>query len=337
VTDAKSTSVTVSVTINAALAISPSAVTLMVGDTQGFGATGGVSPYTFTTAAGNGSISSTTYTAPNSAGSATVRVTDNLGNTSDCAVTINAALAISPSSWTMAVNNQKQFSASGGVGSDTLSKVSGVGSVSGTTYSAGTSTGTAVVRFTDSASPTPHTIDANITVNAALAISPTSVSVAALATTGFTASGGATPYTYSVQSGGGSISGSTYTAPAASGTATVRVTDAANNTSDCTVTITDVTPTSIAYKYPSSGTAGTIALTQSTAISPSATPTVGGGAPTSWTISCTVALPGTVSMSTSTGVFTGNPGACSSYSSTCTVTGTNSAGSAHVDVPVTCN
>ncbi len=57
----------------------------------------------------------------------------------------------------------------------------------------------------------------------------------------FSASGGIPPYTYEVVSGGGSIDSvsGVYTAPGSVGSATVRVTDSASNTSEASVSIVD--------------------------------------------------------------------------------------------------
>lgn len=67
----------------------------------------------------------------------------------------------------------------------------------------------------------------------------------------FSASGGSPPYTFDVAAGGGAFSGSTYAAPSAQGTATVRVTDAVGRVATTGVTIEDrsmiVFVTSVTY------------------------------------------------------------------------------------------
>jgi hypothetical protein len=72
------------------LAISPSSITLTAGSTITFGASGGLTPYTFAVAGGLGSIDPLTgiYTAPNEAGIDTVRVTDFAGSTAEATVTV---------------------------------------------------------------------------------------------------------------------------------------------------------------------------------------------------------------------------------------------------------
>ncbi|OFZ42684.1 MAG: hypothetical protein A2070_09715 [Bdellovibrionales bacterium GWC1_52_8] len=136
------------------------------------------------------------------------------------------------------------FSASGGIPPYTFSKFSGDGAMAaGGAYTAAATSGSAVVRVTDSASATS---DATVTINDVLSISPTSVSLAVNNTHDFTASAGVPPYTFSVVEGasGGAVTTDTatghYTAPAAVGAGTyhVRVTDAASSTADATITLT---------------------------------------------------------------------------------------------------
>lgn len=251
VTDSLSNTSDATITINAALAISPAAKTLAVGNSHTFSASGGVAPYTYSITAGGGTINASTgaYTAPGAAGSATVRVTDSLNNTSDATVTINAALAVNPSSKTVAVNNTYTFGTTGGVAPFTFTMVSGGGSINSGSglYTAPATSGSAVIRVTDSLS---NTATSAVTINPALAISPSTKTLAVSNTHTFSASDGVSGYTYSVVAGGGSVhpTSGLYTAPGAAGTATVRVTDTMSNTSDATVTINAalaISPTSI--------------------------------------------------------------------------------------------
>jgi hypothetical protein len=88
VTDAFGNVVSSSIAVTDALIISPLTQRIGLGQTKTFTATGGQVPYTFSIASGSGSIDPSTgvYTAPTSTGSTVVRVTDNLGATSDAAV-----------------------------------------------------------------------------------------------------------------------------------------------------------------------------------------------------------------------------------------------------------
>lgn len=249
VTDSLAATADATITVNAALAISPASKTLAVNNIFTFSATGGVSPYTYSITAGGGTINATSgaYTAPAAAGSATVRVTDGLNNTSDATVTINAALAISPSSDVITVVDTKTFTSTNGVSPYTYSVSSGTGSINSSTglYTP-SGAGTIIVTSTDSIG---NTSDATLVVNTALAITPATAYVTLDNDYVFDFTGGVPPGTYTVVAGGGLFVDSavgTYTAPSANGSATVRVTDALGHTSDATVTIytgLTITPT----------------------------------------------------------------------------------------------
>ncbi|MEK6704521.1 MAG: hypothetical protein AABZ06_01910 [Bdellovibrionota bacterium] len=248
VTDSLGNISTASVTINPALAISPTSKAIVINTSHTFSASGGVSPYSYSITSGGGTINSSTgsYTAPGSTGAAIVSVTDSIGNISNAAVTINPLLSIVPTSKTLAVNNTFNFSATGGVPGNpipyTYAVTAGGGSIENDidpgsgTYRAPSSSGIATVTVTDS---NGNTSNAAVTINAVLAISPSSKTLSVNNTFTFSATGGVTPYSYSIVAGGGTIDTGSgfFTAPSSSGSSTVRVTDSLGNTSNATVTI----------------------------------------------------------------------------------------------------
>jgi PKD repeat protein len=237
VKDTDGTSDTAAVTIDPALTISPASETLAVNDIFIFTSSGGVSPYQYAVSSGNGTVDGTgKYTAPSAAGSATVTITDSAGNSASATVTVNPALALSPASSIIAVNDVLALNATGGVAPYTFSIAAGGGSVNASgQYTASSSAGSATVQVTDSEG---HVATSAVTINSALALAPASATIAASDAVTFTASGGVPPYSYTVFSGGGTISGSgAYTAPSATGTAVVRVTDAVANSVSASITI----------------------------------------------------------------------------------------------------
>ena len=132
------------------LALVPSAPTLAVGNTQSFTVVGGPAPYPYTVVtAGGGAFAGSTYTAPSSPGSYTVRVTDAIGRSADTVVTVNPALALSPTSVSLPPGGSQPFSATGGVPPYAFSVVTGGGAFSGATYTAPAGSGSATVRVTD--------------------------------------------------------------------------------------------------------------------------------------------------------------------------------------------
>ena len=143
---------------------------------------------------------------------------------SDCNITVTPGpLAISPAAITIQVGTAVTFTATG---ADTylFSKYSGVGTIdAGGVYSSPVE-GTAVVRVTDNYD---RTQDAAVTVNPPpLVLSPASITIQAGSAVTFTATGGTPAYTYSMQSGVGSIDpvSGEYTS-SVTGSATVKVTD----------------------------------------------------------------------------------------------------------------
>lgn len=239
-TDSRGNTSNATVNVYGALGISPTSETVAVNNTIAFSAGGGVGPYTYSIFSGSGSINATTgfFTAPAGAGSTTVRVTDSLGATSNALVTVNAALQISPTSQTMLIGGVLTFSTTGGVPTISYAILSGTGSINSSSgeYTAPGSNGTAVIRATDDYG---NTSDATVTITTALTITPTSKILAVNNVFSFAGVGGTPPLAYSVFSGTGTINASTgaYTAPASSGSAVVRVTDALGATADATVTI----------------------------------------------------------------------------------------------------
>jgi hypothetical protein len=255
VTDSDSPPVTAdaAVTISApvSLSISPSSIVLDTGNNVDFEAFGGVTPYTFTIESGGGSIDSGTglFTAPGSADTVTVRVTDSdtPPATDDAVVTVNAPdpLAITPSSISVFPYYVVDFDANGGVAPYSYSVIAGGGSVNAATglYSAPGSAGSATVRVTDSDTP-PSTSDATVSIYDLFTIVPTAKTLGTGNSFTFSATGGKTPYTFSIESGGGTINATSglYTAPGSPDAVTVRATDDLGNISDAAVTVVNPQP-----------------------------------------------------------------------------------------------
>lgn len=240
ITDALNQTADATVTIVAALSLSPATVTLAVGNQQQFTPSGGVGPFTYDIQSGSGSVNSSgLFTAGGSSGSAVVRVTDSEGRTATSTVTINGALAISPTTAELIFAGTQTFTASGGLGPYSYTVVTpGTGSVGVSTgaYVAPSLAGTETVRVTDSLG---NTSNATVTIVGPVQISPTTKSLVIGDTFTFTASGGKTPYAYSVSVGGGSITNAgVYTASNTIGSYTVRVTDSLGQISDSEVTLT---------------------------------------------------------------------------------------------------
>jgi plastocyanin len=243
---------TITVTVPVGLAISPRTVTIDAGGTVTFSEAGGTSPYNFIKLSGGGTFNGTTliYTAPWSATTAQIQVTDGASNTDVATVTVNLpSLLISPSTTTCNVGQSVAFTGSGGSGNPanySYSKTSGSGTLVGATYTAPGSATTAVIRITDAL--TGQMSNATVTVSAppSLVISPCAPTCNVGQTVTFTGSGGSgnpANYTYSKISGGGTLVGATYTAPGSATTAVIRLTDSFTaQTSNATVTVNTPAP-----------------------------------------------------------------------------------------------
>ena len=172
-------------------------------------------------------------------------------------------LVASPS--TIVSNSTTTLYAYGGTAPYFFTMSGGTGTVNYTTgvFTAPAIAETDTVRVQDSAN---GTATATITITTSsitpntLQISPSTVTVGTGQTNTFSASGGVQPYSYSVISGSGTMSGAIYTAPSVSETDQVRVLDGAGNTSVATITVSGTTPPPaqlyVDYNYGLSGYPG---------------------------------------------------------------------------------
>jgi hypothetical protein len=225
------------------LAISPGAVTLLVGESFSFSASGGVPPYTYSVTSGCGVVTPGTseFVAPATPETDCVRVTDSVNGTREAEINVVAfgPLSISPVGIMLELGESVTFSAAGGDPPYTYSITAGGGAIGGGSgdYTAPVTPQTVTVRVTDSSS---NTADAAVDVvsSAPLSISPSSIEMIVNDSVVFSAYGGVPPYTYST-GGGGVLNAATgqYDAPGTPETLTIRVTDSDSNTSDAAVTV----------------------------------------------------------------------------------------------------
>lgn len=155
VSDAGSQHADASVTIDSALGFAPGATTVDGGLTLAISGTGGQGPYTYAVVSGPGTVNASTglFTAPATAGSTVVQVTDVNGGTSQVTITNYATLGITPPSVTVTAGAGQivPFSGTGGSGGYGYTLVSGPGTLSPTgVYTAANTSGTATVQVIDS-------------------------------------------------------------------------------------------------------------------------------------------------------------------------------------------
>lgn len=311
------------------LSISPAVAQAVVSGTVDFHAAGGVPPYAYSVVAGGGTVGAATglYSAPGAPGTAAVAVTDADGTTRVASITISwpptTALSISPAVAAVEVRHTVSFAAAGGIPPYAYSLAAGGGSISAAgIYTAPSAAGSAAVTVRDAAGSSSV---ASVTVVAAspLAISPGTLTLGVGATYQFSAAGGVSPYTFSLYSGTGTVSGSgLYTAPGSvpSNPDTVRVTDAAGSTADASVQVVAGGSVNVSPSSPTVSEGGTVTFVGS-----------GGTAPYTYSLSPAT---GAGSIGATTGVYTA-PVAAVGTIATVTVTVTDSGTPASVSTQVT--
>lgn len=138
------------------LKLTPATKDIIVNSTHTFTAEGGAPPYTFSMFSGSGvlipSVSDASYTAPATAGSAVILLTDSQGSTVTSSVSIYSVVQVSPTTQTLSLSATLNLSATGGLPPYAYSIVSGGGSLNGLTglYTAPAVGTTAVLRVSDS-------------------------------------------------------------------------------------------------------------------------------------------------------------------------------------------
>jgi Domain of unknown function (DUF5122) beta-propeller len=155
VTDSSGQHADTNITIDSAVGFTPGATTADGGQTLTLSGTGGQGPYTYSVVSGAGTVNVSTglFTAPATAGTTVIRVTDANSGTSQISINNYAALRITPPSLTLTAGagQTMQFSGTGGFGGYTYTLVSGPGTLSPTGfYTAANTSGTATVQVTDS-------------------------------------------------------------------------------------------------------------------------------------------------------------------------------------------
>lgn len=243
------------------LTLKPGITGTLVGGNLYFTASGGTSPYTYSVLAGGagGTITSAgAYTAPKSAGSDTVQVTDANGQVSNATVTVVTAaqLTISPATLQLNVGDSYTFTASGGVPPYSYSITSGgtYGSITSGGMFTASAAGTATVQVSDSLGNTATTA-ATVTVVTAgsgpLTLSPTSVLVPDNETLYLIASGGSGTYSSLTASKGSTqpVNSTTHTgsynANGNLGNNTLTLTDSTSTSATAVVTVDPVAPSNL--------------------------------------------------------------------------------------------
>lgn len=285
------------------LSLSPATLTMAINTNFILAAQGGTSSYIFSIVSGGGSINPHgQFTAPAAPGVTILEVSDGV-HSSQSTVTITSALQLSPSSATTSVAQPITLTLSGGAPPYSYIITQGLGSISTNGILTPSQAGSITIKGSDSQGTVRW---ATVQVNDNLLLSANVNKVPRSGTLYLQAQNGMPPYTYSILSGGGSLSHTTsthqsvaYTASSTTGSVTLQVTDSSNQTDNLTITVTAITPYVI---YP---TNPTVAYSGS-AIMPMTPLVLLGDTPTHYQIDNNC-LPDGLLLNPSTGVITGTP------------------------------
>ncbi|MFI5390977.1 MAG: kelch repeat-containing protein, partial [Bacteriovoracales bacterium] len=141
---------TAEVNIYSPLKVSPTEITLAVGNPNKFVASGGVPPYKFSTDRGSIDTASGYFTAPDSASTGKVTVTDQQNNKIVANVFINSKLEVNPPTFALNVNSKSNFFGYFGVSPYTYEALIGnIGPQDGS-YTAPSDPGDETITVTDS-------------------------------------------------------------------------------------------------------------------------------------------------------------------------------------------
>lgn len=221
--------------------ITPNTATVLVGATQQFTASGGATPYTWSTDSTAASIAANGLLTGVSAGSTVVTAVDANGvRGSSATIVINApvvvtppaGITVSPNTATVNAGATQQFTASGGTPPYGWNSNSVAAMIDQNGLLTGLSAGIAIVTAQDANGVIGFS--GTITINAAVAapppttltVTPATATVLVGATQQFSAAGGTAPYTWSTNSTAASISAAGLLTGLAAGSTTVTAVDA---------------------------------------------------------------------------------------------------------------
>jgi hypothetical protein len=231
-------------TQSANFSVAPSAVILGMGQVQKFSVISGEPSYSLRLKSGIGSINLANFefVAPNQLGTSVVEFEDGLGRKVEVAITIAESLRINSESQNpvLSPSGTLQITPSGGSAGSAAdySFTSQRGSISPSgLYTAPSTPGSDVITVRDR-NGAQQLIQ--VSIQAALQIAPTGLSIARGATLQFVAVGGVAPYAFSVLSGGGELNSDGYfQAPDAAGNSIIEVTDSRGLKSSTSIKIID--------------------------------------------------------------------------------------------------
>jgi hypothetical protein len=218
------------------LTLSSPSASLGAGTTVALAAAGGQAPYAFSIASGAGSVDGAgLFTAPETAGTTVVQVTDKSGATAKTSLLIIVVTFVNAMASVDSGTTTAQIAA-GGAPPYTYSIATGGGGLDASgQFTSPIGPGLVTLQVTDSKGAIAL---ASITVNAPLVANQPTATIGGNTSLLVGAAGGQGPFTYKVTSGGGSVDASGhFTAPATAGTSVVSITDSLGSSTLVMITI----------------------------------------------------------------------------------------------------
>jgi hypothetical protein len=225
------------------LEIQPSSISLYSDQSHDFTAKGGAKGYHFAIVSGGGSIdpASGAFTPPDIASDVVIEVVDGTGKSAQATAHVLGfrPLVITPAATTILMGTTCVLGHSGGKAPYSYMVSTGTGSVNAATglFTAPLAGEDDWITLTDGNGDMALAL-VSILEPQALLVIPATTTLMQGASLQFAAAGGTSPYSFTKQSGAGSVTaGGLYTAPGGAGSAVIRVTDSVGSTSDASVTI----------------------------------------------------------------------------------------------------
>lgn len=198
---------------------------------------GGTEPITWSITNGPAIVNSEGVVTPTDAGRVRVRVTDSLGEFAEVDLIVRGALTVTAVQTELQIGSSITYTLTGGIPPITATVLEGNATILGPTIFSLGPDGTTLIQFEDSRGATA---DLSLTVALPITVVSPSPAVPADTEVELEVAGGFSPYTFSIDSGGGTVDADgVFTAPSNEGTTVVRVTDRLGYTTTTSIEILD--------------------------------------------------------------------------------------------------
>jgi len=196
---------------------------------------GGTEPVTWSVISGPAIVDAEGLVTPTDAGRVRIRVTDSVGEFAEVDLIVRGTLTVTAVQTELQIGSSITYSLTGGIPPITATVLEGNASILGPTVFSLGPDGTTLIQFEDSRGATA---DLSLTVALPITLVSPSPAIPVDTEVELEVAGGFSPYTFSIESGGGSVNAAgTFTAPSNDGTTVIRVTDRLGYTTTTSIEI----------------------------------------------------------------------------------------------------